>query len=65
LRQACKIFEIGEEITVVQKKSFNGAVEDQDLDLFVSLNGGDDRSKLANELRTMTFSGGLSNVTRQ
>jgi hypothetical protein len=47
LRQAGQIFEIGEEITVIQEKSFNGTLEDQDLDLFVSLNGRDDPSKLA------------------
>jgi hypothetical protein len=51
LRQAGQIFEIGEEITVIQEKSFNGTLEDQDLDLFVSLNGRDDLSKLADELR--------------
>ena len=36
---------------MVQEKSINGAFEDQDPDLFVSLDARDDLTELPNELR--------------
>jgi len=44
LRHAGQILHIGVEITVVQEKSFNGTVEDYDLDLLVGFDGRDDLS---------------------
>ena len=50
LRHAGQILEVGVEVAVIQEKSINGTVEDQDLDLLVSLHGRHDLSKFANEL---------------
>ena len=50
MRHAGQLLHIGVEIAVIEEKSFNGTVEDQDLDLLVSLDGRDDLPELANEL---------------